>query len=49
MVFGKMEERRPEVFDDLSSQLGDLYILAFCMTWSRDRLEHYPRYMKAIE
>jgi len=48
VVFGKMEERRPDVFDDLSSQLEDLIYPGFLLDLEAGRLEHYPRYMKAI-
>jgi ATP-dependent helicase HrpA len=48
-VWGKMEARRPEVFDDLSSQLEDLIYPGFLIDLEPGRLEHYPRYLKAID
>lgn len=48
-VYGKMEARRPEVFDDLSSQLEDLVYPGFLIDLERGRLEHYPRYLQAID
>ena len=48
-VYGKMEARLPEVFDDLSSQLEDLVYPGFLIDLERGRLEHYPRYLQAID
>jgi len=48
-VYGKMEARRPEVFDDLSSQLEDLVYPGFLIDLEPGRLEHYPRYLQAID
>ena len=48
-VYGDMETRRPEVFDDISSQLEDLLYPGFLVDLEPGRLEHYPRYLKAIE
>lgn len=48
-IYGDMEKRRPDVFDDLSSQLEDLLYPGFLIDLEPGRLEHYPRYLKAIE
>ena len=48
-VYGKMEARRPEVFDDISAQLEDLLYAGFLFDLEPGRLEHYPRYLQAIE
>jgi ATP-dependent helicase HrpA len=48
-VYGDMETRRPEVFVDLSSQMEDLLYSGFLVDLEPGRLEHYPRYLKAIE
>ena len=48
-IYGNLEARRPEVFDDLSSQLEDLVYAGFLIDLEPGRLEHYPRYLKAID
>jgi len=48
-IYGDMEARRPAVFDDLSSQLEDLVYPGFLIDLEPGRLEHYPRYLKAID
>jgi ATP-dependent helicase HrpA len=48
-IYGDIEARRPEVYDDLSSQLEDLFYPGFLTDLEPGRLEHYPRYLKAIE
>jgi len=48
-IYGDMEARRPAVFDDLSSQLEDLVYPGFLTDLEPGRLEHYPRYLKAID
>jgi ATP-dependent helicase HrpA len=48
-IYGEMESSRPEVFDDLSSQLEDLVYPGFLIDLEPGRLEHYPRYLKAID
>jgi len=48
-IYGDMEARRPEVFDDLSSQLEDLVYPGFLIDLEPGRLEHYPRYLAAID
>jgi len=44
-----LEQRRPEVFDDLSTQLDDLVYPGFLAEVEPGRLRHYPRYLRAIE
>jgi ATP-dependent helicase HrpA len=44
-----MARQRPEAFDDLSSQLEDLVYPGFLADLEPDRLQHYPRYLAAIE
>jgi ATP-dependent helicase HrpA len=46
---GNLEKRSPDVFDDLSAQLEDLLYPGFLIDLEPGRLEHYPRYMQAIE
>jgi ATP-dependent helicase HrpA len=46
---GKMESRHPDVFDDLTSQMDDLVYEGFLIDLEPGRLEHYPRYLKAME
>ena len=48
-IYGNLEARRPEVFDDLSSQLEDLVYAGFLTDLEPGRLQHYPRYLKAID
>jgi ATP-dependent helicase HrpA len=48
-IHGDLEVRRPEVSDDISSQLEDLLYPGFLIDLEPGRLEHYPRYLKAIE
>ncbi len=48
-VYGDMESRRPEVFDDLTSQLEDLVYPGFMADLESGRLEQYPRYLRAVE
>ena len=35
-IYGNLEARRPEVFDDLSSQLEDLFTRVFSPIWNRE-------------
>lgn len=46
---GKLESRHPAVFDDLVSQQNDLLYPGFLGDLEPGRLEHYPRYLKAME
>ena len=48
-VDGRLEEKRPEVFGDLSSQLEDLVYPGFLAEIEPGRLKHYSRYLRAIE
>jgi ATP-dependent helicase HrpA len=45
---GGLEQRRPEVFDDISSQLQDLVYEGFLRDLEPGRLQHYPRYLEAM-
>ena len=40
--------RRPEVFNDMRSQLDDMVYEGFLQELSPTRLEHYPRYLEAM-
>jgi ATP-dependent helicase HrpA len=46
---GNMESRHPDVFDDLTSQMDDLVYEGFLIDLEPGRLEHYPRYLKAMQ
>jgi ATP-dependent helicase HrpA len=48
-VYASLEKRHPDIFDDLSSQLEDLLYPGFLVDLEPGRLEHYPRYLQAIE
>ena len=48
-VYGDMQSRRAEVFEDLSSQMEDLVYPGFLVDLEPGRLEHYPRYLQAVE
>jgi len=48
-VNGALESRHPDVFDDLSAQLQDLLYPGFLMDLEPGRLQHYPRYLQAID
>ena len=48
-VYGKMAVRHPRASDDLSSQLEDLLYPGFLIDLEPGRLEHYPRYLQAVE
>jgi ATP-dependent helicase HrpA len=48
-INGDMEKRRPGVFADLTTQLQDLVYPGFLAQLEPGRLEHYPRYLRAIE
>ncbi len=48
-IHGSLEQRLPDLFEDLSSQLDDLLYPGFLSDLEPDRLRHYPRYLKAIE
>jgi ATP-dependent helicase HrpA len=48
-VYGDMQTRRPEVFQDISSQMEDLVYPGFLVDLEPGRLEHYSRYLQAIE
>jgi len=41
-------QRRPEVFNDMRSQLDDMIYDGFLQELSPNRLEHYPRYLEAM-
>jgi ATP-dependent helicase HrpA len=43
-----LESRRPEVFEDLTSQFEDLVYDGFLGDIEPDRLQHYPRYLQAM-
>jgi len=47
-LHGRLETRRPEVFSDISSQFEDLLYPGFLADLESGRLQHYPRYIKAI-
>ena len=47
-VDGNLKQKRPEVFDDLSTQLEDLVYPTFLSELEPGRLKHYPRYLRAI-
>lgn len=47
-VYGKMESARPEIFVDISGQLEDMFYPGFLSDLFPGRLQHYPRYLKAI-
>jgi ATP-dependent helicase HrpA len=40
--------RRPEVYNDMRSQLDDMVYEGFLQELPADRLEHYPRYLEAM-
>ena len=44
-----LEHKHPAVFADVLSQLQDLVYPGFLAQLEPGRLEHYPRYLKAIE
>jgi ATP-dependent helicase HrpA len=48
-VYGRLEDSRPEAFEDISTQLEDLMYPGFVSQLSPGRLEHYPRYLKALQ
>jgi len=48
-LHGRVEAARPDVFDDISTQLEDLLYPGFLSDLETGRLAHYPRYFKAIE
>jgi len=48
-IHGDLEQRRPEVFADISSQLDDLVYPGFLGALEPGRLNHYPRYLRAIQ
>jgi ATP-dependent helicase HrpA len=48
-VNGPVRKQRPEAFDDLHSQLQDLVYPAFLGELESGRLQHYPRYLRAVE
>jgi len=41
-------QRRPDVFNDMRSQLDDMIYEGFLQELSPNRLEHYPRYLEAM-
>lgn len=41
-------QHRPEVFNDMRSQLDDMVYEGFLQELSPERLEHYPRYLEAM-
>ena len=41
-------QRRPDVFNDMRSQLDDMIYEGFLQELSPERLEHYPRYLEAM-
>ncbi len=48
-IYGNLETQNPDVFDDLSAQLEDLLYPGFLIDLEPGRLEHYPRYLQAID
>jgi ATP-dependent helicase HrpA len=44
----KFFNRRPEVYNDMRSQLDDMVYEGFLQDLPPDRLEHYPRYLEAM-
>jgi ATP-dependent helicase HrpA len=48
-VNGQLEQKRPDVYDDLSTQLDDLVYPGFLAELPPGRLKHYSRYLRAIE
>jgi len=48
-VHGDLGQRHPTVFVDISAQLEDLVYPGFLGQLEAGRLEHYPRYLRAIE
>jgi ATP-dependent helicase HrpA len=46
---GALEERQPQACADIRSQLEDLVYPGFLSDLEADRLQHYPRYFRAIE
>ncbi|MEJ2385487.1 MAG: ATP-dependent RNA helicase HrpA [Xanthomonadales bacterium] len=48
-VYGKLERQRPDVFADISSELEDMLYPGFLAELWPGRLEHYPRYLRAVE
>ncbi len=47
-INGGLEQKRPAVFSDLSTQLEDLVYPGFLAELEPGRLKHYPRYLGAI-
>ncbi|MBT8049247.1 MAG: ATP-dependent RNA helicase HrpA [Xanthomonadales bacterium] len=45
----RLEGRLPGVFEDVSAQLEDLIYPGFLSDLEPGRLEHYPRYLQAVE
>jgi ATP-dependent helicase HrpA len=43
----RYHQRRPEVYNDMRSQLDDMVYEGFLQELSPERLEHYPRYLEA--
>jgi len=41
-------QRRPDVYNDMRSQLDDMIYEGFLQELSPDRLKHYPRYLEAM-
>ena len=41
-------QRRPDVYNDMRSQLDDMIYEGFLQELSADRLKHYPRYLEAM-
>jgi ATP-dependent helicase HrpA len=48
-IDGDIVARHSDLYDDLSSQLEDLLYPGFLIDLEPGRLEHYPRYLKAIK
>jgi ATP-dependent helicase HrpA len=48
-IHGDIQRRRPEVFEDTSSQIEDLIYPGFLADLEPGRLDQYPRYLKAME
>jgi len=44
----RYHQHRPEVFDDMRSQLDDMVYEGFLQELSPERLAHYPRYLEAM-
>lgn len=48
-VYGRLEKNQPAAFEDISTQLEDLFYAGFVSDLFPGRLQHYPRYLQALE